>query len=42
MNSVSKFEFIQKLIYNNAGFTMLRDLDLGNATERMNVRNVPS
>ncbi|TGO34986.1 hypothetical protein BHYA_0174g00100 [Botrytis hyacinthi] len=33
---VSKFEFIQKLIYNNARFTMLRDLDLGKATERMN------
>ncbi|TGO85467.1 hypothetical protein BPOR_0394g00120 [Botrytis porri] len=31
---VSEFEFIQKLIYNNAGFTMSRGLDLGDATER--------
>ncbi|KAF7896179.1 hypothetical protein EAF00_006194 [Botryotinia globosa] len=38
---VSKFEFVQKFIYSNAGFTMLRGLDLGNATERMNPLVIP-
>ncbi|KAF7940814.1 uncharacterized protein EAE97_007000 [Botrytis byssoidea] len=38
---VPKFKFVQKFIYNNAGFTMLRDLDLGNATERMNPLVIP-
>ncbi|KAF7882804.1 uncharacterized protein EAF02_006167 [Botrytis sinoallii] len=38
---VSKFDFVQKFIYNNAGFTVLRDLDLGNAIERMNPLVIP-